>query len=161
MPLPRDPNQTPQPSKLPSVEADEAEGPGTMMYLEVAWNRCMTDDRGCRDNDGRQVRSNVTDRNSLVRFAAFGVLRAPLVWYDHLGWMLPLAVVMERNEKSLESENEQTQGPWEAEENTAVSLVLSDPGSDNSLVLEFAVEVAGNWAGVGLVYLDMNEKQGW
>ena len=100
-------------------------------------------------------------RISLARSAAIGVLRAPLVWCDRLDLMLPLAVAMERSGKRLEFENEQTQGPLVAGENIAVSLVLSDPGCDNSLVLEFAVEVAEKWAGVGLVYLDRIEKQGW
>ena len=59
-------------------------------------------------------------------------------------------------------ENEQNQGPSAAGESTAVLIVLPDPGCDNSLVLEAAaVEVAEKRVEVGLVFLDMIEKQGW
>lgn len=162
VPLLRDPNQTPQPSTLTTVVVDVAEGAGKMIRLEVAWDRCMTDDTGCRDNDGRQVQSNGSVRTSLVRFAAIGALRAGLVWYDHLGLTLSWVVVRKGNDESLEVENEQNQGPWGVVESTAVLIVLSDPGCDNSLVLEVAVvKVAGKRVEVGSVCLDMIGKQGW
>lgn len=47
-------------------------------------------------------------------------------------------------------------------ESSAVLIVLSDPDCDNSFVWEVAVvEVAEKREEVGLVYLDMIEKQGW
>ena len=97
MPLPRDPNQTLQPSKLMSVVVDVAEGADKTIHLEVAWYRCMPDDKGYRDNDGRQMRLNANVHKSLVRCAAIEVLRGPLVLYDQLGLTLFSAVVRERS----------------------------------------------------------------